>query len=125
VPGYIFCVERLLYGFLYISHYAPNHATAGTSRFDFSIPVSIHRIASLELAFYEFSIIGLSLEIVIKKKSINPDGAFADGAAITSSVCTDRNENIKQMYHSLSADPFVSGDLMFVPFVIMIPVVAV
>jgi hypothetical protein len=28
-------------------------------------------------------------------------------------------------YHSLSTDPFVSGDLMFVPFVIMIPVVAV
>jgi hypothetical protein len=28
-------------------------------------------------------------------------------------------------YHSLSADPCVSGDLMFVPFVIMIPVVAV
>ena len=28
-------------------------------------------------------------------------------------------------YHSLSADPFVSGDLMFDPFVFMIPVVAV
>jgi hypothetical protein len=60
----------------------PNHATSGTSRFDFSILVLIHCLAPLELAFYKFSIIGLSLEIVIKNKSINPDGVVAYGAAV-------------------------------------------